>query len=61
MFHINDISRMPTCSEGNKIHESVLRAWNILRVVKQLLEAGTPQTVVLALIEDMEHKSESTP
>jgi len=36
------------------IHESILRSYNILHVVRDLLIAKTPPTVILELIDDME-------
>jgi hypothetical protein len=38
----------------NGVHESVLRAFSILSVVKRLLEEDAPSVVVLGLIEEME-------
>lgn len=36
------------------VHESTLRAYHILTEVKRYLELGTPASVVLEIIEEME-------
>ena len=53
---IDDIQSRPTCyeSDGQKCHESLLRAFHIVDKVKELLEKNTPPSVVLELIEQME-------
>lgn len=37
-----------------KYHESLTRSYHLLAKVKELLEAGTPGSVVLEIIEDVE-------
>lgn len=62
-MNILEIRDLPTCfkvegigihTEGNGHHESLLRAWNILHKVKELLELGTPQSVIMEMIAVME-------
>lgn len=58
-MNIIEIAKMPTdvrqIHEGSSgVHESVLRAYQILEKVKELLDAGTPTEVVMELIETME-------
>jgi len=58
-MNIKSISEMPTCVEtipaGCKgVHESTLRAYQILKKVKNFLERGVPQDVILELVEEME-------
>lgn len=48
---------MPTTWEGTgKVHESVMRAYHILDVVKYLLKYKTPNKLILRLIAEMEGK-----
>lgn len=56
-----EISKMPTVIHVNcegktqeRLHESILRSWNILNKVKAMLAEGTPSTVILECIEVME-------
>jgi len=56
---IHAISKLPTTvdsiPDGSKgVHESVLRAYNILRRVKEWLERGVPPGVILDLVSEME-------
>lgn len=46
---VNEIP--PNCTG---VHESVLRAFQILDKVKHLLHRGTPADVILELIDEME-------
>lgn len=64
--NISDIRKMPVLVEeippGAKgVHESVLRAYNILEKVKHLLEEKTPSKIVLELIREMEGKKPLRP
>ena len=57
---IAEISAMPTCTDlvptnNPKIHESCLRAYQILRRVKSWLQRGVPAEVILELIDEMEN------
>lgn len=57
---IAEISRMPTCTglvptDNPKVHESVLRAYQILLRVKSWLQRGVPAEVILELIDEMEN------
>ena len=61
MTRIIEISKFPTCTdrvEGypSPIHESCLRAYQILEESKRLLFEGVPAKIVLELIEEMEQK-----
>ena len=58
-----EISKMPTVvkiegvgihTAASGYHESLLRAWNILRKVKELLDIDTPSSVILEMIAVME-------
>ena len=58
-MEIKSISEMPTCVDsipvGSKgVHESTLRAYQILERTKDFLKRGVPQDIVLELIEEME-------
>ena len=58
-----EIRKMETCIDvipsGCKgVHESVLRAYQILRKTKELCKKGVPTDVILELIELMESKNE---
>lgn len=45
----------PTSTSGPiKVHESCLRAYQILKVVKRWLRAGVPAPIILELVADME-------
>lgn len=60
MRNFRAIGDMPTTfidEDRQKCHESILRAWNILKEVKYLLREGVPPKVLLELIEDMEDAS----
>jgi hypothetical protein len=52
---ILEIAARPTTVEvGNtKIHESILRSYGVLEVVKYYLAEGVPNKIVLQLIEEM--------
>lgn len=39
---------------GNGVHESVMRSYQILEIVKDLVRVGTPAKVVLELVEFIE-------
>jgi hypothetical protein len=56
---LQDIQKIPTCVDaipaGAKgVHESVLRAYQILERVKDYLRRGVPGDVTLELIKEME-------
>jgi len=54
---IKEIREMPTSIVGaNKIHESVLRSYQVLKKVKYLLDEGTSANVVRELIREMENE-----
>ena len=53
---IKTISELPTCV--NNIHESVLRAYQILERTKEFLRKGVPSDIILELIEEMEIDTE---
>lgn len=62
-MRMTKIHQMPTCIDeipaGTKgIHESCLRAYQILEKTKELLSLGTPAGVVLDFISDMEAPNE---
>lgn len=52
---ISEIGYMPTTIElpNQKIHESVLRSYNIMQKVVDLLRLKTPHEVIIELIEEM--------
>lgn len=52
---IFDIARMPNCL-GNQ-HESLLRAYWVLALVTELLEANTPHAVILRLIKEIDDEA----
>lgn len=57
MTRIIEIQKMAVTSDqvdGAPFHESMMRAYNILAQVKDLLERGTPASVILELITEME-------
>lgn len=59
MNTITEIQQMPTTTGEPPmvryaVHESVLRAYNILEKVKDYLRRGVPADVLLELIADME-------
>ena len=47
-----DVTEIPMGCRG--VHESMLRAWHVVRKVEDLLRRGTPADVVLELIAEME-------
>ena len=51
------ITAIPVGCRG--VHESTLKAYQILGKVKELLHKKVPSEVVLELIEEMEEKGES--
>lgn len=51
-INLQQLTAAPTVI--NRVHESLYRSAQLLRVVKELLAAGTPPAVVLALIEGVE-------
>ena len=58
-MRITEIQKMPTCINvipqgATSVHESCLRAFNILNKVKDLLNKKVPSDVVLELINEME-------
>lgn len=68
-MRITEIAALPTTIETRDpkyvgclgVHESVLRAYQIVVKVKELLAAGTPAPVVLELVEDMESAKPKPP
>lgn len=59
-MRIAEINRMATVVELSDyascggVHESVLRAYNIVNKVRDLLKRGVPADVILELIDEME-------
>ena len=62
-MNLLEISKQPTCiriegvgvtTDARGYHESILRAFQILTKVKELLAMNTPQSVILEMIEVME-------
>jgi hypothetical protein len=51
-MNILDICMIPTTHSN--VHESVYRSYHIVQKVKELLQVGTPATVILELIQTME-------
>ena len=49
---ITEISKMPTCIDN--VHESALKAYQILEKVKVFLRAEVRSDLILELIEEME-------
>lgn len=49
-----DVTEIPVGCRG--VHESMLRAYHIVRKVKDLLSRKTPTDVVLELIAEMEQE-----
>lgn len=51
-----EIRCFPTTLSGDhgNVHESVLRGYQIVQKVKELLRKGTPPETVLEIIEDLE-------
>jgi len=47
-----DICKLPTCIENS--HESVLRSFQLLQKVKEYLQEGVPNKVILDLIHEVE-------
>lgn len=56
--HIQDMNTTVTTvpRESTGVHESCLRAWNILEYVKWLLERKVPPEVITELIREMERR-----
>lgn len=63
MTDVLEIANLPTTftvkgvsivTDASGYHESVLRAYQIVRKVKALLELGTPSSVILEMIAVME-------
>lgn len=52
------VREVPCGSTG--VHESCLRSWNILKVVKALLDKGVPGSIVRWLIAEMEAQPPET-
>ena len=54
---LNEVRNFPTTIDtgpnSGRVHESVLRSFQIVKKTKELLERGTPAPVLLELIEDM--------
>lgn len=54
---LNEIRNFPTTIDTGpnlgRVHESVLRSFQVVQKTKELLERGTPAPVLLELIEDM--------
>lgn len=60
---IHEIREMPTTvtrDTGNGVHESVLRAYQILQKVQYWLREGVPTKIVLELIEEMDAPTNRT-
>ena len=56
---LKEIAGMPTCVDkippgSTGVHESCLKAYQILNYAKGLLVKGTPPDVVLKLIQELE-------
>ncbi len=55
-----EIAKLPTCVAADMmtgsrgVHESLLRAWNILALVKRWLHLGVPAEVILEVCEELE-------
>lgn len=47
------VDRIPEHCRG--VHESVLRAYNILALVKRWLKDGAPASIILEVIDDLEN------
>ncbi len=63
MSKVKDLRRNPTVIENK--HESLFRAYQLLQYVRVLLELGTPQEVILMIMDavyekDMEQLDETT-
>lgn len=55
---LGDIGGMPTVivddrPNGHRIHESCLRSWHIVNKVLELLRLGTPDPVIIEIIEHL--------
>ena len=62
-MNIKEISELPSTvqripTHGFGVHESTLRAYQILRKTKDYLKRGVPADVILELIEEMEERKE---
>lgn len=61
MTRIIEISKFPTCTDQvdgypSPMHESCLRAYQILEETKRLLREGVPSKILLEIIDEMEQK-----
>ena len=52
-YEIRDLPVIVETESGDHIHESTLKAWNILERVKDWIKRGVPGDVILELIEEM--------
>jgi hypothetical protein len=61
-MNISEIRNRPTCVDSvpvgcSGVHESTLRAYQILEKAKDFMRRGTPSDVVLELIAEMEDRA----
>lgn len=51
---ISEIQKMPSCwkDEKNKYHESVLKCFHIVELVREMLERGDSNKTILMVIEE---------
>ena len=54
-MRLKDIREFPTTIDagGNRIHESVLRSYQIVLKTRELLEQGTPPELVIEIMDDL--------
>ena len=61
-MNIVELAKFPNCFEldvlnGCRCHESVLRSYQVLEAVKELLEKKTPPSVILDIVKTIEELS----
>jgi hypothetical protein len=55
--HWTEIAAMPTVYDGDRCHESIVRAFHVAEEVRRLLELGTPPAVVLKVMDLLEQRA----
>lgn len=48
-----DIAKLPTITQGEPTHESILQSYQLLNKVMDWLAAGVPNHIILELIDDI--------
>jgi hypothetical protein len=54
MFDFRRIFTSPMISEGEKVHESIFRVWELNRALKELIHAGVEGRTAVAIVRALE-------